>query len=138
MKRILFWIGLIVVIVACSIQKKTVGKIEKPIEIASNDSVGYELETFDMSFESWYALHNGPAEYRTQTYYEGWNKRYVDAWNFNATDMQKGSFFEPIVGYDPTVDYGFELNHKLFYYFQYVENVLKIQIMEGGPKAVHM
>jgi len=28
-----------------------------------------------------------------------------------------------------------ELNHKLFYYFQYVEHVLKIQIMSGGPHA---
>ena len=51
-------------------------------------------------------------------------------------DPRKSSFFEPIIGYDPTVDYGFELNHKLFYYFQYVENVLKIQIMPGGPKVL--
>ena len=54
----------------------------------------------------------------------------------NAIDSRKNSFFEPIIGYNPEVDYGFELNHKLFYYFQYVENVLKIRIMEGGPKAV--
>ena len=50
---------------------------------------------------------------------------------------RKSSFFEPIIGYEPTVDYGFDLNHELFYYFQYVENVLKIQIMPGGSKAVH-
>lgn len=138
MKKLFFWIGVILVVVGCSTQKKVVGKINKPIEIAPDDSIGYELETFDLNFETWYVLHNGPVEYRAQAYYEEWNKRYVDAWNFNATDVQKNSFFEPIVGYDPTVDYGFELNHKLFYYFQYVENVLKIQIMEGGPKAVRM
>jgi len=34
------------------------------------------------------------------------------------------------------VDYGIEINHELFYYFQYVEQVLKIQIMPGGPRAV--
>jgi len=138
MKKIIVWIGVLLVIFACSTQKKIVGKINKPIEIEVDDSIGYELETFDLNFDSWYVLHKSPAEYHAQTYYEGWNRRYVDAWNFNATDMQKGSFFEPIVGYDPNVDYGFELNHKLFYYFQYVENVLKIQIMVGGPKAVRM
>jgi hypothetical protein len=138
MKKVIYWIGVILVIVACSTQRKAVGKINNPIEIEADDSIGYELETFDLNFESWYVIHDNPAEYHAQTYYEEWNSRYVDAWNFNATDMQKGSFFEPIVGYDPTVDYGFELNHKLFYYFQYVENVLKIQIMEGGPKAVRM
>jgi hypothetical protein len=138
MKNIINWLGVILVIVACSTQKKVVEKINKPIEIVADDSLEYELETFDLNFDSWYVLHGSPAQYRSQSYYEGWNRRYVDAWNFNATDMQKGSFFEPIVGYDPTADYGFELNHKLFYYFQYVENVLKIQIMEGGPKAVHM
>jgi len=138
MKKIIFWIGLILVIVACSTQKKVVEKIDKPLEIATDDSLEYELQTFDTNFETWYVLHNTPAQTRSQTYYEGWNRRYVDSWNFNATDMQKGSFFEPIVGYDPTRDYGFELNHKLFYYFQHVENVLKIQIIAGGPKAVRM
>jgi len=81
-------------------------------------------------------LHNSPAMYRSQGYYESWNRQYVSAWNANAMNPRKSWFFETIVGYDPTVDYGFELNHELFYYFQYVENVLKIEIMPNSPKAV--
>jgi hypothetical protein len=101
---------------------------------AETDSLEYELETFDAKFETWYAMQDRPSQYRAEQYYENWNQQYVNAWNYKAT--QPGNrFFETIVGYDPTVDYNFELDHQLFYYFQYVENVLNIEIMPGGPKA---
>lgn len=137
MKKTVFWIGILGIVVACSTTKKAVEIKNNPVEVAPDDSLEYELETFDTKFETWYMLHDSPALYHSQSYYEGWNRQYVSAWNTNAMNARKSSFFETIVGYDPTVDYGFELNHKLFYYFQYVEHVLKIQIMTGGPKAVH-
>jgi hypothetical protein len=136
MKKILFWIGVLLVTVACSTQKNAIENKNITVEVATEDSLEYELETFDLKFETWYLLHDSPSQYRSQAYYEGWNRQYVSAWNANGMDPPKSSFFETIVGYDPSVDYGFELNHKLFYYFQYVEKVLKIQIMEGGPHAV--
>jgi len=134
MKKIIFWIGILVFISSCSTQKKLVDKKTKSVvEIAKKDSVQYKLETFDQKFKTWYAFQNNPAQYRTQSYYENWNKQYVAEWNAKAMDPIRNSFFEPIVGYDPTVDYGFQLNHKLFYYFQYVEHVLKIPILPNGP-----
>ena len=57
------------------------------------------------------------------------------AWNANAANARKSDFFEPIIGYNPDTKYSLELNHKLFYYFQYVENVLKMKIMSYSPKA---
>ncbi len=136
MKKIFFGLGILLIVAACSTQKKVVETRVKPVEVETKDSLEYDLETFDSRFETWYTLHNTPSQYRSQSYYETWNKQYVSAWNANAMNPRKSSFFEPIVGYEPNVDYGFELNHKLFYYFQYVENVLKIQIMPNGPKAV--
>lgn len=135
MKQI--WLGIVVIlfIAACSTQKKIVKSSSNSVEIA-NDSVEYGLETFDSKFETWYALNNNPVNYRPQAYYEGWNRQYVSAWNANVMDSRKSWFFESIIGYDPTIDYGFELNHELFYYFQYVENVLKMPIMSGSPKVV--
>lgn len=136
MRKIIFWIGIILVIVSCSTQKRVVEIKNKTFEPATEDSLQYDLETFDQRFETWYTLHDSPSQYRSQSYYEGWNRQYVSAWNSHSFDQRRNSFFEPIVGYDPSTDYGLELNHKLFYYFQYVENVLKIQIMPNGPKAV--
>lgn len=136
MKKIYFVIGILAFIVACSSQKKIahVPQVEKA-EMAE-DSLEYELETFDTKFETWYQLHDNPSQYRSQQYYESWNRQYVSAWNINAMTPGKGSFFESIVGYDPHEDYGFELNHELFYYFQYVENVLRIRIIPNGPNVV--
>jgi hypothetical protein len=91
---------------------------------------------FDSQFETWYELHKNPAMNRSLSYYEDWNKKYVLAWNQKAIGKNKNAFFSPIVGYHSKEEYGFEVNHKLFYYFQYVENVLGIQIMPNGPKAV--
>ncbi len=136
MKQNLFWLGIILLIAACSTQKGLVTVKSNIGESSVEDSLEYALETFDGKFETWYQLHNSPSMYRSQQYYENWNRQYVSAWNFNAMSERKNSFFEPIVGYESTVDYGFEINHELFYYFQYVEQVLKIQIMPGGPNAV--
>ena len=136
MKQIMIWIGTVLFIVACSTQKGVVKVNSNSGESIVEDSVEYELETFDGRFETWYQLHNSPATNRSQQYYENWNRQYVSAWNYNAMSGRKNSFFEPIIGYEFTVDYGFELNHELFYYFQYVEHVLKIQIMPGGPQSV--
>jgi hypothetical protein len=136
MKRIFLWVAIVVFIVACSSQKKLahVPQVEK--EEIAEDSVEYDLETFDTKFETWYQLHNNPSQFRTLQYYESWNRQYVNAWNANAMSPGKSSFFETIIGYDPQTEYGFELNHELFYYFQYVENVLKIEIMPNGPNVV--
>ena len=135
MKKIVVWRGIVLVFAACSTKRNIVEIKNKTVEVAAEDSIEYQLETFDQRFESWYLFHNSPSQYHSQSYYEGWNRQYVSAWNANAINSRRNSFFEPIVGYEPTVDYGFELNHKLFYYFQYVEQVLKIQIMPGGPHA---
>lgn len=135
MKQILFFTAVLIMAIACSSTRNTVKINSVEEESAETDSLEYELETFDTRFETWYTLHNQPSQYRSERYYENWNQQYVAAWNANAT-RPGNRFFETIVGYDPTVDYDFELDHKLFYYFQYVENELGIQIMPGGPQSI--
>jgi hypothetical protein len=136
MKRILFGI-LTVLMIACLSGKKSVKITSSEKNQTSTDSTEYELITFDAKFETWYLLNGTPVLARTKEYYEMWNRQYVTAWNMHTMNDSRGLFFEPIVGYEPTVDYGFELNHKLFYYFMYVENVLKVPVLQGGgPKTV--
>jgi hypothetical protein len=136
MKKLILWAGILLLIAACSTPKGIV-KVKSIAEetTSEDDSLEYSLETFDSRFETWYMMHGGPASYRSQSYYETWNRQYVSEWNYKAT-TGRNSFFEPIIGYEPTVDYGFELNHKLFYYFMYVERELKIQVLPNGPNIV--
>lgn len=104
--------------------------------VIEEDSLEYELVVLDPGFDTWYLLQDSPARYRTQQYYENWNFQYVTAWNSLARNPRRGSFFQTIIGYEPNVDYGFELNHKLFYYFQYVEHKLGIPILSNRPAGV--
>ncbi len=136
MKLVIFFSIALVFSIACSSQKEVVKSGGQSELEAAADSTEYDLIVFDPKFESWYLFHNSPSKYRSQEFYEDWNRRYVAAWNYNASNFGRGKFLEPIIGYDPTVDYGFEINHKLFYYFQYVERELRIVILPGGPRRL--
>ncbi|MBN2637014.1 MAG: hypothetical protein JXR61_12145 [Prolixibacteraceae bacterium] len=140
--KIIFQLLVILFLVwSCSSQKKMMNLDPQGVDLenggaaTANDSIEYNIETFDTQFEIWYQAHNSETSYHSLNYYEQWNRQYVAAWNENATDPRKGNFFELIVGYDPETKYSLELNHKLFYYFQYVENVLKVKIMSYSPKS---
>jgi hypothetical protein len=134
MRQFFFFLGLIVLGYACSTQKSAVNVTKDGTE-GLEDSTEYDVETFDLKFEHWYDLNNKPSKYRSQQYYESWNHQYVTAWNAKCARAGKDWNFEPVVGYDPNEDYGFDMNHKLFYYFMYVENVLKIKIIPQGPSV---
>jgi len=134
MKQFLFIALLVVLMYACSRPKILLTGAKENAEVLA-DSTVYEMETFDNRFERWYEYHRNPSKYRSQSYYESWNEQYVSAWNAKCQYAGKDWNFEPVVGYEFGEDYGFELNHKLFYYFMYVENVLNIPILPGGPKT---
>lgn len=136
MKKILFLCAAITLLAACSGPKGAVKIEPNSNKEAGEDSTEYELIVLDPGFDSWYMLQDSPARYRSQQYYEGWNRQYVSEWNALARQPGRRSFFNTIIGYEPSEDYGFELNHKLFYYFQYVENVLRIPILTNRPRGV--
>jgi hypothetical protein len=136
MKHFFILFTIMLFIWACSGPKTVVEAEKKEVPETAPDNVSYAMETNDDKFKTWYDLHKNPETNRSQNYYESWNKKYVKEWNRLSSQKDKNDFFVPIVGYNRTKDLGFEINHQLFYYFQYVENVLKIQILPGGPKVV--
>ena len=136
MKKSLTLFGALLLIFSCSVPKGVVTLETNNVDVTQEDSVEYELIVMDTKFETWYMLQDSPARYRSQQYYDGWNRQYVSAWNSFASHPTRRSFFQTIIGYEPNVDYGFKLNHKLFYYFQYVEKVLKIPILSNSPMSV--
>ena len=109
--------------------------IQKVSDETAFDSVSYELIILDSGFESWYLAHAKPVNYHEQSYYESWNRQYVQAWNNHSLGNRYSQLLDGTIGYDPGTDYGLEINHKLFYYFMYVEHVLKIPIIPNGPQA---
>ena len=112
-------------------QDKNVG--EAAIDTTTTDSTSYELVVLDPGFDSWYATNSKPEWYHSQDYYEYWNRRYVDAWNYDYRAGVHSRILNTYIDYDPDVDYGMALNHKLFYYFQYVVHELHIPLISDGP-----
>mgnify|MGYP001183640001 CR=1 FL=1 len=139
MKRLLIFMSVLGFLWACS-GPKNIENTEKAepedVNLNTKDSVSYVMETFDAKFEKWYNLHKNPASFQKQEFYEKWNRKYVSEWNKKSQLKENSDFFVPIVGYDRKKDYGFAMNHQLFYYFQYVEKVLKIEILPEGPNVV--
>ena len=109
--------------------------IREADQSAGEDSVSYELVVLDPGFECWFLTRSKAANYHTQSYYEGWNQRYVHAWNYQRMGYRYSELIHGNIDYDPNTDYGLEINHKLFYYFMYVENELHIPLISDGPRT---
>jgi Family of unknown function (DUF6146) len=126
---------MLVLLCACTSQKEFV-KIEptKNIAVNVNDSTGYELLVFDPQFETWFMTNYSPAKDHSNEYYQSWNNQYVTDWNYHYMAGHYTSVFENSIDWDDSVNYGIELNRKLYYYFRYVETYLKVTILLVGHK----
>ncbi len=133
MKNLLYLFFISALIVACANQQKlTILEAENETE---NDSTSYELIVLDPGFDTWYLLNSSPSKDRQQSYYEYWNQRYVNAWNYEKIWKHHSGVLNGIINYERNIDYGFDVNQKLFYYFMYVENKLGIPLISNGPKS---
>lgn len=113
---------LLIVILVASVQ--TYGQQDtlrfEPAGEAS-DSVEYELIVMDPGYESYLAMQPS-MEFYSKHYYENWNMRYVREWNYrHSQPLRYGDMYQTYIDYRPNIDYGLELNYKLYHYFRFFE-----------------
>ncbi len=97
------------------------------LEQSAEDSVGYDLIIFDPGFQPWFDMNRKPVWYHSKEYLETWNQQYVFAWNEKVRNsffqfLNPGNPFELEIDYRPGVDYGLDLNYKLYHYFLFIED----------------
>jgi hypothetical protein len=124
---------LIILMCACTSQKDIV-KISQAKQGADKDSTEYKLLVFDPEFETWFQTNYSPAKDHSNEYYQSWNNQYVTDWNYHYMAGHLPKIYENYIEYDSFVNYGIDLNRKLYYYFRYVESYLKIPILLAGKK----
>lgn len=129
MKTILLSFVIIAMTAACKVQKP-VTKITTP-EITPEDSIEYELIVLEPGFDSWYLQKLTPELDRGIEYFRYWNNQYVQEWNLSSSISRH---FGTPINYDQNENYPLEIEHKLYYYFLYVEDVLKIPILKGRAR----
>ncbi len=90
-------------------------------EVKDDEIIEYELIIFDPGFQMWFNRVKQPKWFYSETYLENWNKRLVVQWNqLYHPSRDHDCIPQVYIDYDDGVDYGKELNHRLFYYFRYV------------------
>ncbi|MFC2110191.1 DUF6146 family protein [Bacteroidota bacterium] len=132
--KYLFYILTSVLMYSCFSTQNTVTKSneDKPVVI-SNDSIEYKIIILDPGFNTYLMSVAQPMELYSENYYQNRNIRYVNEWNNrvnNPMSFQSG-IFEQSIDYDPTIDYGLEVNYILYNYFKFVEYKYKVNFNVG-------
>jgi uncharacterized protein YcfL len=102
---------------------------EEPVVIA-NEKLEYEIIIIDQGFTTFLNTQARTREYYSNTYLRNKNRRYVLVWNSRVRNPQRFStnIYENIIDYNPSIDYGLEVNYKLFWYFKFAEQKYKMRL----------
>ncbi len=86
-----------------------------------NDSLGYEIIIIDPGYSTFLAATARPEGYYSQSYLENKNRFLVTDWNLRVQQPfnYNSDLYELQINYDPNIDYGYEVNYKLYNYFVY-------------------
>lgn len=126
MKYLFYLAFLGLLIYSCSSTKDrsfedTAAQISDTVRIA-NDSLEYEILIIDPGYS--YFLHAiaKPEGYYSQSYLENKNQFLVNDYNSRVLQPQRydPSIYAQQINYDPSIDYGYEVNYKLYNYFVYL------------------
>lgn len=116
-------------IVSCSGRKSTVNRTsnnntaaQDTVRIA-NDSLEYEILIIEPGFNSWLVSTAKPEGFYSQAYMENRNIQYVVEWNQRVLQpfRYNSNLYELQIDYQSNIDYGYEVNYKLYNYFIYFQ-----------------
>jgi hypothetical protein len=121
MKKIFFITIVILGILSTEcFSQKGKGNFVKNDKESGKDSLEYSLIIIDPGFEFWLATQH-PVNFYSQSYYESKNRLDVTIWNQRFTSTIDNELYDNYIDYNPGIDYGIDLNYKLYYYFRYFE-----------------
>ncbi|MCV9930687.1 DUF6146 family protein [Flavobacterium sp. LS1R47] len=141
MKNSIYIFLILFVVIACSTQKTNVAVTKKPttsvndtVRIA-NDELEYEVIIIDSGFSTWLASMALPRNYYSQSYLENKNRQYVQEWNSRVLQPQRynPNLYEMRIDYDPTINYGYEVNYLIYNYMIYFQNTYKQKLAGYVP-----
>ncbi|WP_298479994.1 DUF6146 family protein [uncultured Maribacter sp.] len=110
--------------ISISEQEKSAFKQTKGDTITiSSDKIEYEIIIIEPGFNFWLQSTARPENYYTQTYMENRNQIYVTEWNRRVLQpmVYNSNLYELQIDYQPNIDYGYEVNYKLYNYFLFFQ-----------------
>jgi Family of unknown function (DUF6146) len=109
-------------------QKKNEPKHLKA-DTLSADSLEHRLIIMDPGFDVWLAT-KPPKEFYSNDYYAQKNRFYVTEWNLRYVTLHNSDLYENYIEYNPKIDYGIDINYKLYYYFRYFEETNHVKLLD--------
>jgi len=126
--KLSFFIGILSLLVwACS-PVRDASKTSAALTQSSPDSTGYEVIIIDLRFDQWYLINYSPAKDYSNEYYRNKNLVAVANWNDFYRRGRYSLVIESDINYQPNIDYGIEVNRKLYWYFKYVYDTYGIRL----------
>tara|TARA_Y100001933_G_scaffold253821_1_gene294648 strand:+ start:18615 stop:19097 length:483 start_codon:yes stop_codon:yes gene_type:complete len=95
---------------------------EEPVEI-KDEETEYEIIIIEPGFNAWLQSIARPKGYYSQSFLENRNAIMVTTWNQRVLQPNRydPNLYEMQINYDPSIDYGYEVNYKLYNYFIYFQ-----------------
>jgi len=89
----------------------------------ANEETEYEIIIIEPGFNQWLISIARPEGYYTQAFLENRNAIMVTTWNQRVLQPQRynTNLYELQINYQQGIDYGYEVNYKLYNYFIYFQ-----------------
>jgi hypothetical protein len=101
-----------------------------------NDELEYEIIIIEPGFDSWLVSTAKPEGFYSQDYLENRNYIYVTEWNSRVLQPFRfnPNLYEMQIDYSQGIDYGYDVNYKLYNYFIYFQLKHKQQLGPFVPR----
>jgi hypothetical protein len=127
-KTVILLLVFLVSLPAIGLCQKSKREITIKPDTVSIDSMEYRLIILDPGFDTW--LVGKPAmNYYSNDYYRLKNNFYVSEWNFRFRSSVDNVLYDSYIDYDPLIDYGIDINYRLYYFFRYFEETNHVKLL---------
>ena len=95
---------------------------ENDTVVIENDTLEYQIIIIEPGFSTFLNSMARPEGYYSQSYLENKNRFLVSDYNRRVHQPLRydADIYVQEIQYDPQIDYGYEVNYKLYYYFVYL------------------
>ena len=117
-------------------EKETFNQQDADTVAIENPKLEYEIIIIEPGFYNWLQSIAKPEGYYSQSFLESRNQIYVINWNQRVLQpfQYDPNLYEMQINYDPFVDYGYEVNYKLYNYFIYFQRKYRQQLGPFVPR----
>jgi len=140
--KISILVSILILIVNCNTTKYNNTNKSKAITTTSdtlkisNPDLEYEILIIEPGFNTWLATSAKPSGFYSKTFMETRNIEYVNIWNQRVNQYRNNTkgLYEMEIDYQPNIDYGYEVNYKLYNYFIYFQLTYKQRLGVFSPR----